>query len=195
MALNPWQETLITITGDGTALTAAARASLTQGANGAGVARLTLAAGFFVPGKELRVTAQGRLSCAVTTPGTGRFDLSFGGTAQCDSGAFAMNVVAKTNVPWWLEIVGVCRTAGPGTNGTIMWFGQFTSEALVGSGTGLAGSSGHGTVLFTHGGISGAPVVGATFDSTAAIALDLNWTPSLTTASITLHRMKVEAIN
>ncbi len=194
MGLNPWQETLVTITGDGTALTAAARASLTQGAT-AGQGRLTLAAGFFIPGKELRLTAQGRLSCAVTTPGTGRFDLAFNTVAQCDSGAFAMNIVAKTNVPWWLEIVGVCRSAGPGTNATVMWFGNFTSEAVVGSGTGLAGSTGHGTVLFTHGGLSGAPVVGATFDSTIAIPLDLFWTPSLATASITLHRLKIEAIN
>lgn len=193
MSLQTWQEVLCNITADGTALTAAARASLTQGPAFSG--RITLPANFFYVGREIKVTAHGRLSCAVTTPGTGRFDLSFGGTANVDSGAFAMNVVAKTNVPWWLEIVGTCRSVGNSTTATIFWFGQFTSEALVGSGTGLASSTGHGTVLFTHGGLSGATVVGAGFDSTVSQAVDLNWTPSLTTASITLQRFKLEALN
>jgi hypothetical protein len=193
MSLQTWQETLTFITADGTALTAAARASLTQGPAQAG--RITLATNFFYVGRMIKVTAQGRISCAVTTPGTGRLDLSLGGTANVDSGAFALNVVAKTNVPWWTEIVGTCRSVGNGTSATVFWFGSFTSEALVGSGTGLAGSTGHGTVLFTNGGLSGATAVGAGFDSTASQALDLNWTPSLTTASITLQVFKVEALN
>src|SRR6266850_4953228 len=183
MSLQTWQETLVFLTADATALTAAARASLTQGSGTA--ARYTLPANFFYVGRMLKITAQGRISCAVTTPGTARFDVSFGGTANGDSGAMNLNIVAKTNVPWWLEIVGTCRTVGP--SATIFWFGNFTSEAVVGSALPTAG--GNGALNFTHGGL-GATAVGASFDSTASQAVDLQFTQTVATGSITLQQYK-----
>lgn len=190
MSVQTWQETLSYIVADGTALTAAARASLTQGPAQQG--RYTLPANFFYPGRMLKITAQGRISCAVTTPGTARFDISFGGTANGDSGALNLNVVAKVNVPWWLEFVGTCRTVGNGTSATIFWFGQFQSEAVVGSALPTAG--GNGSLLFTHAGV-GATAVGAGFDSTASQALDLQFTQTVATGSITLQQFKIEALN
>jgi hypothetical protein len=131
MSLQTWQETLSNIVADGTALTAAARASLTQGQHR--LARTSSRRTGSTSAAMIKITAQGRISCAVTTPGTARFDVSFGGTANCDSGAMNLNVVAKTNVPWWLEIVGTCRSVGNGTSATIFWFGHFQSEAVVGA--------------------------------------------------------------
>jgi hypothetical protein len=191
MSKSSWQETLISITADGTALTAAARASLTQGSALAG--RITLRNNFFdQAGKMIKITAQGRISCVVTTPGTARFDVAFNTTANGDSGAMNLNVVAKTNVPWWLEMVGTCRTVGSGTAATIFWFGSFQSEAVVGSALPTAG--GNGSLLFTHGGV-GATAVGAGFDSTAALPLDLFFTQTVATGSITLQQYKVEELN
>ena len=186
MSAFSYQETLISIVADGTALTAAARASLTQNITGA---RITLAPNFFKVGSMLKVAAQGRISVA-STPGTGRFDLAFNTTANCDSTAITFASAATTNAPWWLEILGTCRTIGSGTAATIFWFGTFTSLCVNGSSNNAA------TAIFTHGVApnSGATAVGAGFDSTAAIPLDLYWTPSLATASITLQQYKVESL-
>jgi hypothetical protein len=189
MALQSWQQTLVSVIADGTALTAAARASLLQGTATNGV--ITLPNGFFTVGSMIKITAQGRISCVVTTPGTARFDVAFNGTANLDSGAMNLNIVAKTNVPWWLEIVGTCRSVGSGTSATIFWFGSFQSEAVVGAAVPSAGSN--GSLLFTHGGV-GATAVGAGFDSTAALPLDLKFTQTVATGSITLQQYKVESI-
>lgn len=187
MPSTSWQQVLCSVQGDSTAITAASRTSLLT--SGAAAGLIGLPNNFFVPGKMIKVTAQGRISCVVTTPGTARFDVSFGATANVDSGAMNLNVVAKTNVPWWLEIVGTCRTAGSGTSATIFWFGQFVSEAVVGSAASTAG--GNGALTFSHGGL-GATAVGAGFDSTAAIVLDLRFTQTVATGSITLQQYKVE---
>jgi hypothetical protein len=190
MSIQTWQETLVSLTADGTALTAIGRASLTQG-NATG-ARITLPNNFFKVGTMIKITAQGRISCVITTPGTARFDVAFATVANCDSGALNLNIVAKVNVPWWVEIVGTCRTAGAGTAATIFWFGSFQSEAVIASPLPTAG--GNGSLLFTHGGV-GATAVGAGFDSTAAIPLDLYFSQTVSTGSITLQQYKVEALN
>ena len=187
MSIQTWQETLVYAAADGPTLTTAARASCIPTS-----AKITLPNNFFTVGKMIKITAQGRISCVVTTPGTARFDVALAGTANGDSGALNLNTTAKTNVPWWLEIVGTCRTVGSGTSATIFWFGQFTSEAVVGSAASTAG--GNGTLTFTHGGL-GATAVGAGFDSTAALTLDLFFTQTVATGSLTLQQYKVESLN
>lgn len=186
MSLQSWQETLTAAIADGPTITAAARSSIIPTA-----ALYTLPNNFFYPGRMIKVTAQGRISCAVTTPGTARFDVAFNGVANLDSGALNLNVVAKVNVPWWLEIVGTCRTSGSGTSATIFWFGSFQSEAVVGAPLPTAGSN--GSLLFTQGGI-GATAIGAGFDSTVAIPLDLRFTQTVATGSLTLQQYKVESL-
>lgn len=191
MSTTRWGEPIVWIIADGTALTAAARASLLQGAASEGL--ITLRNNFFDhPGKMIRISAQGRISCVVTTPGTARFDVAFNTIAQCDSAALNLNIVAKVNVPWWLEIVGICRSVGSGVLGTIMWFGSFQSEAVVGSPLPTVG--GNGSLLFTNGGV-GATALGATFNTIAAIPLDLNFTQTVATGSIQLQQYKVEELN
>lgn len=187
MSLQTWQETLINANADGPTLTAASAASCIQTA-----ARYTLPNNFFTVGRMLKITAQGRISCAVTTPGTARFDVRLGpsGTIVAfDTGALNLNVVAKTNVPWWLEILLTCRAVGSGTASNLMGFATFQSEAVVGSAANTAG--GNGCII----GPVGAPVVGTGFDSTAANVVDMFFTQTVSTGSLTVHQYKLEALN
>lgn len=188
MSAQGWQETLINAIVDGPALTAAAATSCIPTA-----AKMTLPNNFLQVGRVLKITAQGRISCAVTTPGTARFDLRLGGTGAgnvvFDTGALNLNVVAKTNVPFWLEIVLTCRAQGSGTSANLMGIASFQSEAVVGSPANTAG--GNGSLLAPV----GAPAVGAGFDSTAALSLDLFFTQTVATGSMTVHQFKVESLN
>lgn len=179
MAIGYW-ETLISLNADGTALTAAARASLTQGA-GATSARYTMPANKLRVGDNIKILASGRISCAVTTPGTARFDLSIAGTANFDTLAMNLNVVAKTNVGWFLEVLGTVRAIG--TTANILWQGKWDSEAVIASPLPTVGGSGGFIVPYNT-----APAVGANFDSTVNLLMDLNFTQTVATGSCTLHQ-------
>lgn len=187
MSLQTWQETLISASVDGTQiLNSTTQASIIPPA-----AKFTLPPNFFSVGKMVKITAQGRVSCVVTTPGTLLFQVLFGATAVYNNGAAAMNlnVVAKTDVAWWLEIIGTCRVIGASAN--IMWEGQWTSEAVVGSPAATAGGSG---TLFIP---ASAPAVGSNFDSTVTQAVDLQAKFSVATATtaLTCHQYKLESLN
>jgi hypothetical protein len=185
MSLASWQETLINSIVDGPTLTAAAAATALQPQQ-----KITLPAGFFQIGKELRITVKGRISCVVTTPGTARFDVRLGGSvAAFDTGALNLNVVAKTNVPFVLVIDLTCRAVGSSTSANLMGIATFTSEAVVGAPANTAG--GNGTLCAPV----GAPVVGTGFDSTVAQTLDLFFTQTVATGSMTVHQYKVESLN
>jgi hypothetical protein len=83
----------------------------------------------------LKVVLHGRISNVVTTPGTARFDIRMGPSGTIvvyDTGAMNLNVVAKTNVPFWLEVMLTCRAVGAGTASNFMGVGIFQSEAVVG---------------------------------------------------------------
>jgi hypothetical protein len=190
MTLQTFQEALLSHRGDGTALTAAAAASLIQGA-GATRAKYTFPANFFEVNKCVRITASGRISCAVTTPGTARFIVKFGSVTVFDSLAINLNVVAKTNVPWSLDLVLFCQSAGDSTTAT-MFPGNcsWASEAVVGSPLPTVGGS--GVVLLPY---NTAPAVGTGFDSTVSQQFDLQFQQTVATGSCTLHAMKIEALN
>lgn len=168
---------------DGPTLTAAAAASCIPVAN-----RLILPNNYWFIGKQLKIKLAGRISCAVTTPGTARFDLRTGpsGTIVAfDTGALNLNIVAKTTVPFQLDIDLTCRAVGTGTSTTLFGFGRFTSEALIGAPANSAGGNG---VLMCP---VGAPAVGTGFDNTAANALDLFFTQTVATGSMTIHQYDV----
>ena len=190
MSLNTWQETLLAHRGDGTALTAAAAASLFQGAT-ATRAKYTFPANFFEVNKAIHLFATGRISCVVTTPGTARFDVRLGGTVVWDSLAINLNVVAKTNVHWALDVMLLCQAAGDGTTATLFpGYCSFSSEAVVGSALPTAGGS--GSVLLPY---NTAPAVGAGFNSTVSQQLDLYFTQTVATGSIQLHTLKIVSLN
>lgn len=185
MSLQSWQETLINSIVDGPTLTAAAAASAIPTA-----AKITLPPGFWVIGRQLRITAHGRISCAVTTPGTARFDVRVGGVIAFDSLALNLNVVAKTNVGFALDLLLTCRAQGNGTSANLIGQGTFQSEAVIGSPLPAVGGS--GLVLLP---VGSAPAVGTGFDSTAAQTLDLFFTQTVATGSLTVHQYKVESLN
>lgn len=187
MGMQSWEEIIVNGSVDGPTLVAAAAASCIPTPS-----RIILPNNFFYVGKMLKVTLAGRISCAVTTPGTARFDVRLGpsGTIVAfDTGALNLNVVAKTTVPFLLEIVLTCRAVGSGTASNLMGVARFQSEAVVGAALPSAGTN--GTLLAPV----GAPAVGTGFDNTAANALDVFFTQTVATGSMTVHQYIVEAMN
>jgi len=190
MSLNTWQETLLAHRGDGTALTAAAAASLLQGAS-ATRALYTFPANFFEVNKAVHIVAAGRISCAVTTPGTARFDVRLGGTVVWDSLAMNLNIVAKVNVHWLLDLILYCQAAGSGTTATLFPGAcTWSSEAVIASPLPTVGSS--GTFLLPY---NTAPVVGAGFSSVVSNQFDLFFTQTAATGSVQLHTLKIVSLN
>lgn len=187
MSLQTWQESLTIGATDGPTLTAAARASCIPVAN-----RIVLPNNFFYIGRAIKIKIGGRISCAVTTPGTARFDVCLGAagtTIVYDTLALNLNTVVKSNVPFLFEVDLVCRAVGTGTSTTLFPIGQFTSEAVVGSPLPSAGSN--GSLLAPV----ATPAVGAGFDNTAASALDVFFTQTVNTGSLTVHTYRVDALN
>lgn len=168
---------------DGPTLTAAAAASCIPVAN-----RLILPTNYWSVGKKWRLLVQGRLSCAVTTPGTAQFDLRTGPTGTItafSTGPINLNVAGKTTVPFELEANLICRAVGTGTATQLFGIGRFTSEAIVGAAANAAGGN---SVLMVPVGL---PTVGTGFDNTAANAIDLFFTQSVATGSMTVHNMEL----
>lgn len=184
MSLYSFQETLVSGQVAGTAKTATAAASILD-VNSV----ITLPAQYWQIGRTLRIKASGLVSCVVTTPGTARFDVRLGATVVFDSQAINLNIVAKTNVHWNLEINLVCRSIGSGTAATLAGQGWWMSEAVVGSPLPTAGGS--GMVMIPY---NAATVVGPGFNSTAAATLDLFHTQTVATGSIIVQQYTVESL-
>lgn len=183
-----WVETLVTAQTDGPALTAAARATALPAA-----ALYTTKPNFFdAIGKAIRIWASGRISVVVTTPGTARFDVNFLDSAAVnaivfDSLAIALDPVASTNVHWELDIVLTCRAIG--ATASLFQFGTFKSQVIAGQPA--TPPKGVLTALLPW---NTAPAVGATFDSTKAQQIDLRFTQTVATGSMTLHQYMVQGL-
>jgi len=181
------QQTIVMSATDGPTLAAAARASCIPTAN-----RIVLPNNFFYIGRAIKVAVSGRISCAVTTPGTARFDICLGAagtTIVYDTGAMNLNIVAKTTVPFSLEVLLVCRAVGTFTSTTFFPRGQFTSEALIGAP--LPAVGGNASLLVPV----GTPAVGAGMDNTAASAIDVFFTQTVATGSMTVHNFQIDVLN
>jgi hypothetical protein len=147
----------------------------------------TLAAGAFDQiGQTLWGRLTGKISCAVTTPGTARFDVRLGGTVVFDSLAIPLNVVAKANVHFEFEFLLTLRAIGAAAN--FMQWGKFTSEAVIGSPLPTVGGSGVLLLPFNT-----APVVGGNFDSQAAQSIDVFFTQTVATGSLNVEQAVFEA--
>jgi hypothetical protein len=190
MAIQTFQEVLTQSVTDGPTLTAAARSSCIPTAN-----RIVLPNSYFYVGKTLRFHMAGRISSVVTTPGTARYDIcmgSAGTTIVFDSLAILLDSVAgHTNVKWELDIELVCRTIGTGTSTTFFPAkAQWVSEDILG--VPATAPKGVLTAILPW---NTAPVVGAGMDNTAASALDVFFTQTVATGSMTVHDYRVEALN
>lgn len=184
MSKQSWQETLVTAQIDGTAVTAAAATTLLPAA-----AKYTLPTNFFDIGKKLQIKAQGKISSLVTTPGTARFDVRFGGVVIFDGLAVLLDsVAAHTNVGWWLDIELTCRAIG--ASGNLVGHGLWTCEDILG--VPAAAPKGCLTAVLPWNTV---PVVGANFDTTAIQQVDLFFTQTAGTGSITLMQYELIAKN
>lgn len=142
-------------------------------------------------GKTLNLRAAGRISNIVTTPGTLTLEVRLGSVVAWSGGAMALNIVAKTNVSWMLDLDLTFRTLGAGTSANVLGIGRFTSESVIGSP--LPSVGGNGTFLLP----ASAPAVGTGFDNTAAQTLDLYATWSVANAgnSILTHQFRLLSLN
>ena|ERR1041384_4247179 len=185
MAIQSWQQTLITAQVDGAALTAAAAASCLPAA-----AKYTLPANYFdTIGKQLQIRASGRISSVITTPGTARFDVRLGGTVVFDGLAVLLDTVAAhTNVGWTLDVLLTCRAIG--TAGNLMGQGIWTCEDILG----VPATAPKG-VLSAMLPWNSAPAVGGNFDTTAQQQVDLFFTQTVATGSLTLHQYSLIGLN
>lgn len=180
MSSNSWAQTLITAQTAGTALTAAAAASALPAA-----ARFSFPPNQLKVGDTFSVRATGIISCVVTTPGTARFDVRFGSAVVWDSGAINLNIVAKTSVPWTLDLYLTVRSIGASTSATIIGQGVWQSEAGIASPLPTVGGNASFNVP-----VSGV-AVGTGFDSTASNFIDLFFTQTVATGSMTLQQFKL----
>lgn len=187
MGMQTWHETLVNGTVDGPTLTAAAAATCIPAPS-----RFILPNNFWYIGRKMVIKLFGRISNVITTPGTARFDVRTGPSGTIiafDTGALNLNVVAKTNVPIWVEIELTCRAVGVSTATTLMGIARVQSESIIGSPANTAG--GNGSLLAPV----GAPAVGTGFDNTAANAIDVFFTQTVNTGSLTIHNYSVDVHN
>lgn len=185
MSVQTWHETLVESQVDGAALSAAAAASMLPAA-----AVYTLPPNFFNRiGKKLMIKATGRISSVITTPGTARYDVRFGATVVFDGLAALLETAAGyTNVGWELEIVLTCRAIG--ATGSLMGQGKWTSVNLLG-----VPATPPKPALTAMLPWNSAPAVGNTFDTTASQAVDVFFTQTVATGSMTCHQYSLIAQN
>ena len=191
MSRTTWVETLIAAQGDSTALTNTVTATSILPGSG----KLVLPAGILSSiGQRLRVTAAGRISTVVTTPGTLTLDVRVGPASPptiicANGGAMTLSTTAKTNVAWALEWMLTLRALGNGTSANFMHQGWFMSEAA--GATTVVGEA--KSVLLPQ----SAPAVGTGFDSTVSLFVDLfgTWSVANAANSIQTHQFAVELMN
>lgn len=176
-----YRKTLYSSQIDGPTLTAAAAATCLPATKATAPANYFDAIGQVFAGK-----ITGRISCAVTTPGTARFDVRLGGTVIFDSLAMNLNIVVKASVHFEFKFLLTVRAIGSAAN--FMGWGKFTSEAVIGSPLPTVGGSG---VLLVP--VATAPAVGANFDSQVSQQVDLFFTQTVATGSMTVHQVLLES--
>lgn len=177
MSSNSWGQTLISAQVAGTAVTAAARTTALPPA-----ARFSFPPNQLKVGDKFNIKASGIISCVVTTPGTARFDVAFGSSVVFDSGAINLNIVAKVNVPWWLDIELTVRSIGASTSATIIGQGLWVSEAGIAAPLPAVGGNASFNIPVST------IAVGTGFDSTASNFIDLFFTQTAATGSMTLQQ-------
>lgn len=187
MSLGYW-ETLVSLAVDGATQTAVGPTTLLTAGGTMTQARCTLAGNRLRIGDIMHLRAGGRISCAVTTPGTARFRLIWGnsgtGVAFMDTLAIPLNIVVQTTQPWVLDMEGIVRVVGGATQ--LFWLGTFASQAVIGGGT-QGAATGTPTIATVPWNV--APVLGTAFDSTIAPVngIDFDFTQTVSTGSLTLH--------
>lgn len=186
MGVQRWSQPIIvqSVT-DGPTLTAAAAASCIPTPN-----KITLPNNYWEIGKQWKITMSGRISSLITTPGTARYDVRIGGVVVFDGLAILLDTVAAhTNVGWFLEIFLTCRTIGAGTATTLFGQGKWTCEDILG--VPATAPKGVLTAMLPW---NTAPVIGTGFDNTTANVVDIFFTQTVATGSMTDHQYQIEEL-
>lgn len=171
---------------DGPTLTAAASASCIPVNQ-----KITLPNNYFQLGKLWRVKATGRISSLITTPGTARFDIRIGAVVAFDSLAILLDsVAAHANVGWVLEVMLQCRAVGNGTITQLFPQGTWTCEDILG--TPATAPKGSLSAVLPW---NSAPALGTGFDNTLANTVDMFFTQTVATGSLTVHTYQIEELN
>ena len=150
----------------------------------------TLPAGYWQISRIWRTTLTGRISCVITTPGTARFDIRLGGVVAFDTLAMPLNIVAQTTVPFTLEVISTCRAVGSGTSANLLSQGQFLSPANILTPAPATGPGPGGQMVPYN----VAPAVGTGFNSQSALTLDIFFTQTVGTGSLTVHQAIIEQL-
>lgn len=182
------QEVVSVAQANGTAVTAAAATSLLTGT--AAQAKFTFPANTFQTiGQQVMITATGRISSVVTTPGTARFDFRLGGTVVFDGLAILLNAAAAaTNVGWWLQILLTLEVVGT----SAQFFGQGFWASYDISGTPATPPQGGLVAMLPW---NSAPALGTAFDATTSLQADLFFTQTVATGSCQLHQYSLSLLN
>lgn len=121
MSLQTWEEALYASIADATQISNTTSETIM-------VPDTAIPARYWYPGRTLKATLRGALSCVATTPGTLTFRARYGGVAGtllAASAALGMNIGAKTNSQIALEFLITCRANGwSSTSGSLWTTGQ-----------------------------------------------------------------------
>lgn len=188
-SLNPWQETLVTQHAAGSSFGSFTTAKTVLNPQALAVLR----AGFFIPGKRLRISVQGGIGTLVTTPGTLTFQVMLGANIVFTSGAIQLNAAAHTNLPFEFVADLTCRAEGSGTSANLMGMGKVIGVMFTNTAGQVDGVNSN-TVQNVP---ATAPAVGAGFDSTIDNILDFFAGFSVNDAANTIlvQSYTVEALN
>jgi hypothetical protein len=174
---------------DGPTLTAAARASCIPVAN-----RILLPTNYWQVPKRWDLFMAGRISSVITTPGTARFDLCLGPAGTIivfDTLAIPLDTsVAYTTVEWTLAVKLVCRAVGTGTSSNLFASGSFNAPNVLNQAAGFGAVPRGGVTAMVP--WNTAPAVGAGFDNTAANFVDVFFTQTVATGSLTVHTYTID---
>lgn len=132
-------------------------------------------------GQVLRLEAAGKVTVAVTTPGTPKWTVKLGSTTVFDGATMTCGTAGYSGYSWDLCIDLTVRAVGASTTTTLIGTGRFTSEILAAGCVTLPARS--------------APAVGTGVDATSSLAVDLVWTQTAATGSITCEVFRLWAIN
>lgn len=172
MSFNSWAECLVSQKADSplqTTYTTAKSVFGVDGTDAAAACKYTLPAGFWVPGKSLKVEMRGDISNIVTTPGTITFQVMLGAVIAWTSGAINLSTTAHTALPFWLDIDLTCQVEGAGTQAKLMGQGLIISQCVANTSTADSVANTLPSLLLPN----TTPAQGTGFDATASQKVDV----------------------
>lgn len=171
-----WPQLLAHAQGSGAAITAAAETSALPVE-----AKVTIPPNYFVKvGKKLKIKASGKITSLITTPGVAQWKVKFGASIAFDGLAILLDsVAAHTNVGWRLEIDLRLNNVGSAA----LWYGsgEWKCEDILGVAATMPKADAVALLPW-----NGTPAPGAAIDLTASQVVDLTFTQSVATGSMTL---------